>query len=449
MMLLIVAIAGICFMYALITKPEIVAVLFFIITIADINFQLGGMPMNARALIGIALFVRTLADRDNKHIPNFLLNGQNVFIVIFIFYNILVTKMYDLAKPEFIKLSALTFIAVYCGYYYFFKKGNASYLRTALIIAALICFADLVFTYATLGQFPVQRIYLDMLNIQLEYDENGKAIEVINHNFFGLICGTCFVYLLNDYINNSSENKLTLVLLPIMLLGVLMSTSRSTLLGLITMSVFLIARELKNQEKAKRAYKLISLGVGSIFLALFLFTTFQSYFNLSSEFMDGITLRLIDEPIASLNKQLGLNYNVQSLDAMDWRQEASANAFQAFLDLNFIEQLFGIGFGGFVERDLGHNLLNPHNGMLLLLVESGIIGLIMYTLLCITIIRASLRAHPGISPMVTTLLFVIVYCIGQNGELTSSITFLFVSMMIAETEYLQKAPEEVVQAYNS
>jgi hypothetical protein len=165
--------------------------------------------------------------------------------------------------------------------------------------------------------------------------------------------------------------------------------------------------------------------------------------------MDGITLRLIDEPIASLNKQLGLNYNVQSLDAMDWRQEASANAFQAFLDLNFIEQLFGIGFGGFVERDLGHNLLNPHNVMLLLLVESGIIGLIMYTLLCITIIRASLRAHPGISPMVTTLLFVIVYCIGQNGELTSSITFLFVSMMIAETEYLQKAPEEVVQAYNS
>jgi hypothetical protein len=32
------------------------------------------------------------------------------------------------------------------------------------------------------------------------------------------------------------------------------------------------------------------------------------------------------------------------------------------------------------------------------------------------------------------LIFVIFYCIGQNGELTSSITFLFITTLIAENE---------------
>jgi len=63
-------------------------------------------------------------------------------------------------------------------------------------------------------------------------------------------------------------------------------------------------------------------------------------------------------------------------------------------------------------------------------------GLLIYSILIYSIIRRSLKVNSNISPLVTTLIFVIFYCIGQNGELTSSITFLFITNLIAENECL-------------
>ena len=131
-----------------------------------------------------------------------------------------------------------------------------------------------------------------------------------------------------------------------------------------------------------------------------------------------------------------MNYNASALEAMDWREEASADAFAAFMNLSSLEQIFGIGYWGFIIRDLGHTGLNPHNGFLLLLIETGLAGLLIYTFLIASIIRKSLKINDNISPMVTTLIFVVFYCIGQNGELTSSITFLFITTLIAENQQI-------------
>jgi O-antigen ligase len=257
---------------------------------------------------------------------------------------------------------------------------------------------------------------------------------VINHNFYGLICGMCFVFLINEFINKRSSGKLTL-LLPIMFLGVLMSTSRSSLLGIIGISVFLLGRQLRSKESSKKAIKLITLGISVIFLALFLFVTVQQALDLNSEFVENITQRMVDEPVAVFNKHMGFNYNAQALDALEWRGEASSNAFEAFQKLKPVEQLFGIGFWGFVTRNLGRNFLPPHNGLLLLLIENGIVGLCLYSILVISIFMESFKKNIGISPLVTILIFIIIYCVGQNGELTSSITFLFIVSLIGENKY--------------
>jgi O-antigen ligase len=88
-----------------------------------------------------------------------------------------------------------------------------------------------------------------------------------------------------------------------------------------------------------------------------------------------------------------------------------------------------------VKRNLGRNFLPPHNGLLLLLIENGIVGLCMYSALVISIFRNSFKKNIGISPLVTILIFIIIYCVGQNGELTSSITFLFIVSLIGENKY--------------
>lgn len=421
------------FLYILITRPEIIAVLFFTITIADINFDIGGLPLNIRAIVGITLFIRTIIPVKGEKVPPFL-NSTAKYIILFLFYTYMVTLAYDLVDYAFIKLIFLTAISVYCGYYYFCKKGDYTYIKTSLILAGLICFADLAYSYVVVGHFPVQRIYLVMLNVPVQYDEQGEILEVINHNFYGLICGMCFVFLINEFINKRNIGKLTL-LLPIMFLGVLMSTSRSSLLGIIGISIFLIGRQLTSKESSKKAVKLITMGVGAIFLALFIFVTVQQVLNLKSEFADNITQRMIDEPVAVFNKHMGFNYNAQALDALEWRGEASSNAFEAFQKLKPLEQLFGIGFWGYVTRNLGRNFLPPHNGLLLLLIESGIVGLCLYCALLISIFRESFKKNIGISPLVTILIFVIIYCVGQNGELTSSITFLVIVSLIGENKY--------------
>ncbi len=421
------------FLYALIYKPEIIAVFFFTISIADINTEIHGLPVNLRAIVGIALLLRTLVQANTEKHPS-LFSTIGIYIFLFLFYTVLVTMAYDLINANFIKTVSLTLISVYCGYHYFFKTGDYTYLKISLILSGLICFSDLVYTYAAVGKFPVQRIYMQLLKIPVAVDDNGDFIEVINHGFYGLICGLCFVVLLNEFIY-SRTTKINLLLLPLMFLGVLMSTSRSTLLGIIGIAVYLIGRQLRSRAQSKQAVKLIILGVSVVFLSLFLFTTVKEVFNLNSEFLDSITGRLVDEPVAVFYKHMGFNYNAQALNALNWREEASANAFDAFLELKSVEQIFGIGFWGFVVRNLGRNNLPPHNGMLLLLIESGIVGLIMYTTLIIAVIRKSFLTQETLSPLVTALIFIIIYCIGQNGELTTSTTFLFVVSIIAENKY--------------
>jgi len=74
-------------------------------------------------------------------------------------------------------------------------------------------------------------------------------------------------------------------------------------------------------------------------------------------------------------------------------------------------------------------------------IESGIVGLCLYMILIISILRESFRTHVSISPLVTGLIFIIIYCIGQNGELTTSTTFLFVVSLIAENKLNILHPE--------
>jgi O-Antigen ligase len=432
---LLLLIAGGIFLYLLIYKPEIIAVLFFTITIADINAEVPGLPLNARAVIGLALLVRALIPEKGLKYPSFFSTNAK-YIIFFLVYGVMITIAYDLVDLNFIKTYALTAVSAYCGYYYFCKKGDFTYLKLSVILAGIICFADLTYSYAVIGHFPVQRIYLALLKVPVLYTDNGDIVEIINHNFYGLICGISFVLLINEYINKRNSGKYILILLPLMFLGVLMSTSRSSLLGIIGISIFLIGWQLRSKQSSRKALKLITLAVSILFLSLFLFATVQQVFDLKSEFMENITQRLVDEPVAVFYKHMGFNYNAQSLDALEWRGEASSDAYEAYLNLKPVEQVFGIGFWGFVVRNLGRNNLPPHNGMLLLLIENGLVGLFLYFLLVFSIIRDSLKKQKNISPLITILIFIIIYCIGQNGELTSSITFLFVVSLIAENKYI-------------
>jgi oligosaccharide repeat unit polymerase len=303
----------------------------------------------------------------------------------------------------------------------------------AVILSGLICFADLVYTYKAFGTFPVQRLYLVFTGQTQETDPDDIYEAEINHNFYGEITGLAFVFILNDLIKNRNSTRLMMLLLPCMFVGVLMSTSRSSLLALIIISILIVFNGLRRIEYRRKVYRIGSFALVASIVGILLFSTVGMYFKLDNKFADEVVLRLTEEPIAMIQKALGYNYDVQNLGSMDWREEASSDAFAAYSSLKFSEQMQGIGQGGFLERNLG-NGLNPHNGILLILIEAGLIGLIIYSILMGRVIFEAIRAKI-FSPSFAVVGFILVYGIGQNEEITSITMFLFVVTLIAETRF--------------
>ena len=434
MSLIILLVACVLFSYALINKPEIIAVLLFTLIIAAINFDLPGMPINSRALIALALFGRIIIDKSTQaKYPRFLNITIVRLLLLFQVYIILIAFAQGIFKIDILKENIFNAIASFCVFHFFFKSYNASQLKLAVILSGLICFADLAYTYIVFGTFPIHRIYYQFAGLGAGLsDEDLDAMA--NWNFFGQICGICFIYVFTDYIKYKPTNRHILWLLPIMFLGVLMSTSRSALLAVVIISLLVIINGINYKEEKKRIYKIATFAVGAVTIGLLLFSVFGKYLNLDSKFLDEIMNRLSQEPIAIVKKALGQSYNIQELGSMDWREESSENAYSAYMNMSFMEQFFGIGVGGFEIRNIGQGY-NAHNALLLLLIENGILGLFIYTVLIFaTIFQSILKKN--ISPSLAVVGFILIYGTGQNREWTSICTFLFVFCMVAEIQYL-------------
>lgn len=433
---MILLLAGaLLFGIALIYKPELIAIVLFTLIISRVNFDLNGLPLNLRAIVSVALFGRIMSDRSNKKkYPAFMNDSFVKILVFFLVYIIFVSFSQDLFTIDLLKESISTVLAAFCVYYFYFKSGNADQLKYALIAAGIICFADLAYTYIVFGSFPVHRIYFLFTGLDANLSEEEMQL-LTNWNFFGEICGMCFVFCLSDYLRNRSSVKLSLWVMPFMLLGVLMSTSRSSILGLLIVSILIILNGFSYQEQKKKMAKIGLFGTGAVALAFLLYATFGKYINLDSKFVDEIIARMASEPIAVMNRAMGQSYDIHNLGSMDWREESSENAYTAYMNMSFPEQLFGIGSGGFEARDYGHGY-NAHNAILLLLIENGIIGFCVFLLLVLGVIIQSI-VKKNFSPSLGTVIFILIYGLGQNRDWTSITAMLFIICIATELRMLR------------
>lgn len=437
MTIAILIFGGLLFAYLLMFRMEVVGVLFFTLTIADVNVDLPGLPMKVRALIGIILFLRILVEKKVPGYPSFLQFKPGMLLVLFIGYFFLLSWGRESLTMEITKVLLLTIISAYCGYYFYCRYNDYTIIKISIIISCFICFADLLFTYVVIGNFPVVRV-IDVYMGGGGPEENIESLRY-NHNFYGLICGIGYAIVLNDYLHKKSTIKFEILLLPIFLLGIIMSTSRSSILGLVVVTLALVYYAVKNPDTAKRGYQIISFAGIAIFAVIAGFFAATAILDLDAKFIENITLRLIEEPIAVIRKNLGYSYNVHDLDALDWRGESAEIAFNVFKMLDPGRQIFGVGYGAYLQNDMGHNNLNPHNGFLLLLIEAGLLGLLLYVYMVGSEMWKSIQTF-RFSSSFLALVFMIMYCLGQNEELTSAVTFLFVITMASET-YAQRTGE--------
>src|SRR5688572_7975947 len=216
------AVGAIFFIWSWVKKPDLLAIAFFTSIVGDVNFNLNGLPLNFRAIMTLSLLAKIYMDSQKQpnNFPGFGSLGYTKHIAIFIIYVLLISAKGGLWSMDLTKEFILCFASAYLGYYYYFKKNGYILFKWGIILGGMVCFSDLAYTYAILGGFPVQRFYYLFL----------PGYGMYNHNFFGYICGASFVFLLADYLTSDKGTKINLLFMPIMFLGTLLSTSRSSLL---------------------------------------------------------------------------------------------------------------------------------------------------------------------------------------------------------------------------
>lgn len=432
--LIVMAIGAGLFIYGLFKKTEWIAIALFTAIVADVNFDLPVIPLNFRALTSILLLIKVMSERKDPY-PSFFSQGYTWQVAFFIVYVLLISFKFGLFNMDIFKEFILALISAFLGYYFYFRDKGYKIFKISIILGGLICFGDLAYTYA-FGGFPVRRFYFQIVG----------GFQFYNHNFFGYICGASFVFLLADYLNAETKEKLTLYLLPVMFLGTLISTSRSSLLMLFLVSFVLISKALVSQKKGKKAYTLVMITIACFFISLFIFQIAAVLLGNNSEFMTTMSARLIDEPVAMLNRALGKTYNANNLDSMDWRAEASETAYLAFKDLLTTEErIFGIGYNGFVTRDYGHGY-DAHNGVLLMMIEFGVFGFLFYMILLGGLIFKAQRLKLS-SPFVVCLIYMFLYVTSHNKELTAFFCFLVTGTLAAQIRHATMEQEEEHRRY--
>src|SRR5207253_1538102 len=98
-------------------------------------------------------------------------------------------------------------------------------------------------------------------------------------------------------------------------------------------------------------------------------------------------------------------------------------------------------YGGFLARDIGHGY-DAHNGILLLLIETGFIGFIIYFTLVMSF-WSKIRKYKLSSPAFKAIVFIIIYVTSHNKEITSFFAFTIMGSLIAEIKYASEPIEEI------
>ncbi len=159
-----------------------------------------------------------------------------------------------------------------------------------------------------------------------------------------------------------------------------------------------------------------------------------------SVLIDNIYWRLYQEPLSLFGVDVeGHDYSVNvKYGTMSQRYEKSSGDIEKFFKSSIIDQTFGLGEDGYIiEKYSSDKWGNAHNGYVLILIERGIIGFILFTGVLLFIILESLKISRNSSlntPIVYLLIFLGVYAVSHNAEITSSLSFIIFGGIIGNNK---------------
>lgn len=446
----LIALGGI---FVLIEYPYHFIGIFIFIIYYQFNIELPG-PLDLRGWLTIILLFRLIVfDKENLRTIIELLIRNNVFLFLLVFEILLITitisNGFKFLKPvrmfvfQMIGFS-LGFIAVYRGY-------TKQVFFTAIIATGIIGAIDLAYSYGTSSSSALYVTRVLDVFLKSEYSTE------LNHNIFGLFNGIalCITYVM--FISKQIRTKLSIVLILIFGTGILLSTSRATLITVVFSIIISTIFLPKDQIDVK---KIVKFGFAGIALFIVIASTYLitlKALNVDSKFTDKVYHRLVEEPISLLEGKKSYIKEGQNFreGSMSWRIGKALRDFNEFSKLEVSKQLTGFGAGGYSQ--IGEEefdrwgfkyQISSHNGIVTIIIERGIVGLLLFILLNVFLLNYSVKSFRKNSkefPFYIFLIFTIINTFGSSSILLSRFGFIIMGGIIGQSLY-QKYQSESAES---
>ncbi len=446
-------------LFIIVEKPYYLTAILIFMMIYVVNIPLPG-PLDARGLLLLLLIIRLLFfDRENFA---FITNGlfrQPLFhlILVFLLLTFIITFSNEESLIKTLKDPLLSLISLLFGFLLLSNKNGRNAFMVGLMTAGIVSAFDLILHYSIGGFMSERLIIKEELAIirPLDYFITRDAQWGVNHNFPGFICGTAFIFVYIHFYRKIWKKTIALPLFLVLGAGVFLSTSRSTILSVIVALIFI---SFSYQHIKFNVRKVVLTGI----TILLLYISFYFVYNLfikpgatDKDLVNVIYYRLYEEPfqIIGVGTQ---KYDIYSGERREtsatFRMGKATTDLKRFFSKDLITQLFGYGSGGykhfgqriFQDEDNSY-VLDPHNGYVMLLVESGLVGFFIFLVFSISLIVRSIRVNirnPLDMPIFYFFVMLMIYVIGQNGELTQTFSFLLIGGMIANFTNIYSETEE-------
>ncbi len=433
MIKIIILIIPVVFLYLFIKKPYTLSAILLFMFLYGFNLKLPFL-FDLRGLLLIGMIGRLLVEKDNQTlISKFLLTDKYFYMLIsFVFYSlaILLARFYGFGDLNLIKSNLILIGSLILGFIVGVNPKGKNVFIIAIVSSGVFATIDMLYTYIVYSSNHPVRV----LNVFLYHDTT-----TINYNYHGMLIGITFIYTILLFYKKKINKILSMILLLLFALGVVLTTSRGAIVGIIIVFAIMIVTQ---KDITINIKKVIS---GSIAILLFFISFYIIYNTILSDIskpvlLDNIYWRLYQEPLSILgiapSGEHAYKEDVQ-YGTMSWRYERSANDIEKFLHSSLIDQTFGLGEGGYVINNYNGDNLNAHNGFVLLLIERGIIGFFLFITIIALLIIESLKLIRSTSfhiPIIYLLLFLIIYTLTQNDEITGSLSFLILGGIIGNNK---------------
>ncbi len=421
-------------------KPYIFGTLFVFLYIYGFNVELPG-PLDLRGMVTLLLFGRlVILDKENaQSIFNVLFRDKYFWLMfLFLLISYTVTYIFEPKLGPNLKLFTLNIITILIGFIIIKNNKEDGVFFYGFLFAGLLATIDLFFSRFFFGTLHVVRL-LDFVRGQIEF---------FNHNAFGMIAGFGFLYVYLKLIHNEKNKFIFFPLLVILGLGLVLSTSRGSMLGV------LVAILLINHYENYKLFTVKRIVFTGIFLVLFGFIISFSLNYLSKSVASGsklikvMTQRLDEIPNTFLGKEKAVysKFGKKKESTISWRLAKWKRDLEKFTERNLTEQLFGSGIGSYKKKfgkarfmagSGDRQVYTAHNGYINVLIERGAISLILLLIVIFGIILKSFGKRKKEAIYIPLIYIYVALLIGAHAWIEHNKSFLLFGAMIGSFYYFE------------